>query len=353
LNTKPLNILSDDLDAVLDRTKPMWEGIRGSRIFIAGGTGFFGCWLLESFAWANEKLDLRASVTALTRNPDAFHRKAPHLCENPAIELLPGDVRTFDFPKGPFSHVVNAVVDSSSDNSLPNPLRMMDTVVTGTRRTLDLALSCGAEKYLYTSTGAIYGNPPQDMALIPETFFGDVECSDPARMYNETRRFAEMLCAVYASQSSLKVKTARGFAFVGPYLPLDGGFAAGNFIRDAMNGGPIIVKGDGSPLRSYLYAADLAEWLWTILFKGQSSRPYNLGSEEAISIRDLAYLVADVFGGVEVSITGNPNSGVAGNRYVPATERARSELGLEQRTSLRDSIERTVRWHKQRASMEE
>ncbi len=129
------------------------------------------------------------------------------------------------------------------------------------------------------------------------------------------------MAAVYHRQYGLPVKVARGFAFIGPYLPLDAHFAAGNFLRDGLRGGPIRVGGDGTPYRSYLYAADLAVWLWTLLFRGAPCRPYNVGGEEAVSIAELACCVAVHFGvGVQIARAATP--GRPAERYVPATRRA-------------------------------
>jgi dTDP-glucose 4,6-dehydratase len=149
-----------------------------------------------------------------------------------------------------------------------------------------------------------------------------------------------------ARQQGLEIKIARCFAFVGPRLPLDAHFAIGNFIRDGLRGGPVQVRGDGTPYRSYLYAADLAVWLWTILFRGQSGQPYNVGSEEALTIRELADVVAQTFQPARnVIIDKQPVPGAAVQRYIPSTRRAEKELDLQTRINLKDSIQRTIAWH--------
>src|ERR1017187_8329865 len=109
------NLIAEDLDHILDHTRDLWEELRGQRIFITGGTGFFGCWLLESFAWANRKLCLKASASVLTRNPGAMRSKAPHIFESPAIQIRQGDVRTFVPSGGEFSHVMHAASAGSAD----------------------------------------------------------------------------------------------------------------------------------------------------------------------------------------------------------------------------------------------
>ncbi|MBN2124206.1 MAG: NAD-dependent epimerase/dehydratase family protein [Deltaproteobacteria bacterium] len=339
------NSLEEDLNLVLEHTVDLWEELRGQRIFITGGTGFFGCWLLESFAWACDKLVLGAEAVVLTRRPESFAVKAPHLASHPSIRLVTGDVRSFSFPEGGFSHMIHA---ASLDARLNNrdPSLVLDTILNGTGRTLDFARRCGARKFLFTSSGAVYGKQAPDLARISEDCVPGAVAGETLPVYGRAKLQAEGMCALEAEKHGIDVKIARGFSFVGPYLPLDIHYAIGNFIRDGINGGPVRILGDGSARRSYLYAADLAVWLWTILFRGKTCRPYNVGSEEEISIEALAKEVTGVFEApLGIEIEGGPVQTGSGERYVPSTERARMELGLNALTALSEALRRTAGWH--------
>lgn len=341
-----MNPLAADLDHVLAHTRSLWEELRGQRIFIAGGTGFFGCWLLESFAWANDKLGLNASALVLTRNVESFRKKAPHLASHPAIQFQTGDICSFEFPKGNFSHIIHAATEASAKLIEENPLLMFDTIVEGTRRTLEFARHSGAKKILLASSGAVYGRQPSEVRHLSEDCTGGPDVAEARSAYGEGKRAAEMLCAIYAKQHGLEPKIARCFAFVGPYLPLDIHFAIGNFIRDSLAGVAIRINGDGTPLRSYLYAADLAVWLWTILFLGQPCRPYNVGSEIDLTIQEIARAVAVATRpAVAVLVAREPVPGKPVERYIPATQRAQIELGLKEHFGLAESIQRTLQWH--------
>jgi nucleoside-diphosphate-sugar epimerase len=341
------NPLSTDLHHILDHTRDLWEDLRGANLFITGGTGFFGCWLLESFIFANQQLDLKASASVLTRKPDSVKQALPYLMLNPGITLIKGDVRNFEFPKNEYSHIIHAATDASAKLNNENPLLMLDTIIEGTRHTLDFAIQCKAQKFLLTSSGAVYGKQPSDMTHIPEEYTNSPDTLDPKSAYGVGKRTAEQLCTLYEKQYGLSSTIARCFAFVGPYLPLDIHFAIGNFIRDAMNGGPIVIKGDGTPYRSYLYAADLAIWLWTILLRGESLRAYNVGSEENVTIAETASSVTrSVRSNISIEIHGKPNPLVPVERYVPSTKRAQTELNLYQHISLEDSIKRTILFHR-------
>jgi len=339
------NFLIDDLDSVLANTRDLWDELREQSIFLTGGTGFFGCWLLETLLWANDRLGLRVRATVLTRNPRAFEQKAPHLAGHPVVRMIAGDVRSFQFPTGRFSHVIHAATQSSAALNHEQPGLMFDTIVEGTRHCLDFALASGAQKFLLTSSGAVYGAQPPQMTHIAESFTGGPDPLDPNRAYAEGKRAAEMLCVLASRGSGLETKIARCFAFVGPWLPLDTHFAIGNFIRDAMRGGPIEVKGDGTPYRSYLYATDLAVWLWTILLRGQACHPYNVGGDQEITIADLADEVRKAINpSAKIHVAAQPRSASLPPRYVPATTRAKSELGLTATINPSEAIRRTAAW---------
>jgi len=338
----------EDLDHILAHTSGLWTAVQGQNVFITGGTGFFGCWLLESFLWANDQLSLGARVSVLSRSPGDLVTKAPHLANHPAVRLVQGDVRTFEYPAGGFPIVIHAATEASAKLNQENPLLMFETIVEGTRRTLEFARTHGTRQFLLTSSGAVYGKQPPEMTRIPEDYPGAPDLMDPDSAYAEGKRTAEMLCRLYAHQFGLEAKLARCFAFVGPHLPLDAHYAIGNFIRDALQGGPIRVNGDGSPLRSYLYAADLAIWLWTILLKGQTCRPYNVGSDESINIADLAALVRRVVNpALEITVARQPDSSQPPLRYVPSVERARNEMMLDDWIPLEEAIQKTVHWLKE------
>lgn len=242
--------------------------------------------------------------------------------------------------------MIHAATDVVAPATTAAPLDRYSAITDGTARTLDFATSHATRKFLLTSSGAVYGKQPSTLSHIPEDYAGAPDILTPASAYGEGKRASELMCALYAQQSAIEFKIARCFAFAGPGLPLDSNFAIGNFIRDAMRGGPIQIAGDGTPLRSYLYAADLAIWLWRILFKAPPLQAFNVGSEEAISIADLAHLTASTLNPqLRGHIAQQPVEGSSPLRYVPSTQRAQQQLNLRQTINLTESIRRTAAWH--------
>jgi dTDP-glucose 4,6-dehydratase len=240
------------------------------------------------------------------------------------------------------THVVHAAADSTNASRL-TPLERYDQIVTGTREVLDLAVRCGAQRFLLVSSGAVYGRQPHDLLRIPETYGGIADPLDVSSAYSVGKRAAEHLCRLYADRYGIEVVIARCFAFVGEDLPTDAHFAIGNFIRDALRSDAIVVRGSGQSVRSYLHQSDLVDWLLALLWHGKPDEAYNVGSDAEISIRELANLVRDIVSPHKpVQVLGSSQADTGPNRYIPEIDKIKRDLGVCVTFTLEKAIETTV-----------
>ena len=340
--------LADDLEEIFYRAGDFWEAFRDRRVFVTGGTGFFGKWLLESLVWADHHLSLGLRVVVLTRDPWRLKAELPHLAASRAISFITGDVRTFSFPDEKFAYVFHlATTSAEATFAGEGPLEKFTTSAYGTQRVLEFAARCGVEKFLLTSSGNAYGPARAPGALLAEDdrLAPDIECPESSAL-GEGKRASELLARIFSGTYGFEVKLCRCFSFIGPYLQTDLHYAAGNFIRDAVCGRPVQVKGSGRPLRSFLYPTDLIVWLLTLLFRGVSCRLYNVGSDEVVSIRELAEKIARASGG-SVVIEGDETRLATSSPdvYVPSISRITSELGVRREVSIETAIARTLAFH--------
>lgn len=287
-------------------------------------------------------------AVVLTRDVAAAHARFPYLSTRHDLRFIEGDVRNFAFPTGTFDHVVHAATEASAKLNEERPQEMLQSIIGGTRRVLDFSAQAGVRSLLLTSSGAVYGHQPASVTHLHEDHSGAPDPLLTTSAYGEGKRVAEHMCVVDGRLHGYEVKIARCFAFVGPGLPLDTHFAIGNFLADAMAARTIHISGDGRPLRSYLYAADLAAWLWTLLFRGTDGRAYNVGASVSISILDLARMISQIVMptvAVTVAKPAPPDNREPPPRYVPCVSRAAKELDLQTWTPLESAIQKTVRWH--------
>jgi len=324
-----------DIDHILRSAAGDFDALRSKSLFLTGGTGFFGKWLLGSLVAANDELDLDLKITVLSRDPAAFTRHYPQVDQVPALSFVQGHVADFSPVDARFDFILHAAADTTAVTTEAEERERTRTIVGGTQRMLDLAHKSGAQRLLNVSSGAVYGAFTSQLTGAKED---DYAAAQPLMPYAAAKREAEQLCA----ESNLDFVTARAFAFLGPHLPLDAHFAAGNFLRDAHRGGPIIVRGDGTALRSYLHPADLVVWLVRMLARGQRGRTYNVGSDETVTTAQLARLMAEaVQPKPEVIIQSAQPQGPQ-NIYLPDITRARTELNLDVAIPLPDAIARTL-----------
>jgi dTDP-glucose 4,6-dehydratase len=328
------SIPASDLDEIARLSAADLGALRGKKMFLTGGTGFFGKWLLAALLHANAKMDLGLELTVLSRDPEKFRRSRPEIADVPSLRWVRGHVADFPAQGIRPDFLVHAATDTTAVASEADENERARAIVSGTQRVLELAQQDGV-RMLNVSSGAVYGIATGKRDGARED---DYDAARPVTPYGLAKREAEALCM----ESRANVVTARAFAFLGPHLPLDAHFAAGNFLRDAMRGGPVLVRGDGTALRSYLYPTDLIVWLLRILVRGERGRAYNVGSNEAVSVAELAHLIAHaVQPKAEVTIQSTQPQGPQ-NIYLPNIARARADLGLGVTVPLRKAVKRTV-----------
>jgi nucleoside-diphosphate-sugar epimerase len=339
-----------DLAHVWAKARNSLSLLRGQTLFITGGTGLFGIWLLESIQYANEHHDADIKAVILTRNISKFFKTAPHLQNASFFTFIEGDVTNFVYPEGAFSYVIHAATEASDKLNKEHPLLMFNTITQGTRRVLKFAVEKRAQGFLFASSGAVYGKQPAELQQVPETYVSAPNPLLTTSAYGIGKLAAEHMSVLFHQQFALPIKIARCFAFVGPYLPLNTHFAIGNFIAQALKNEPIHILGDGSPFRSYLYMADLTAWLWTILCYGKAGEAYNVGSDQAICIEALANLVAtQVTPSLPIHIAQAKDAAIPAERYVPSIAKAQQELGLTQWITLPEALSRTLFWNQSHA----
>lgn len=319
------------------------QDLQGKHLLITGSTGFFGKWLLALVALLNRG-GAGIEVTAVSRAPERFLHDYPEYHRCGWIRWLQADVMTL--PQSPLERPVDLVIHAATD-TLPgahgDPIRIFDTILSGARNVMDLALVTGATRVLFTGTGAQYGviNPSRPALEISDSACNSLLASSG---YAEAKRAQETLAALYADRHGIEVVLTRCFAFSGPGLAMNAHFAIGNFIRDALNNESLVMQSTGRAVRSYLHGADLAVWLLTLLVKGQSGQAYNVGSDQGLSIAELARLVlARVAPQKAIVMPTVEQVGSQASYYVPDIQKAKA-LGLDVWTSLDQSIDSMVEW---------
>ncbi len=331
----------DELNLLARTLEPQLRTLAGASILITGATGWFGIWFLDLLCFADDVFKLGVRIVAVSREPQRFLARFRHFSD-PRIAWLKADVRHLKPPVAGFSHVIHGAADTCITPDADVSLQLFETIVEGTRRAL-AAAGPNCKGFLFLSSGAVYGPALRDCPR----YFEDQYVPSPAGAVNsgyaEGKRAAEQIC-VAAGSIGMPVRIARCFAFVGPHMPFDKHFAIGNFIADASSGRPIRVKSDGKPVRSYMYMTDLMRALIVILIDGAVARPYNVGSDVAVTVEQLAHCVDRIAGGSGVLIEGAASDPT--DRYVPDTGRLNRELRCQPEVALDAAVARTAGWYR-------
>lgn len=311
------------------------------RLLITGGTGFVGRHLLDQIAAGVGPCVLSDVVVTSRTQADVGHQ----------VEQVRWDVCDANLPDVEFDAIIHAATPASAEFNARAPRLMFDQIVVGARNVIEL---CERQRepprLLFTSSGAVYGEMPEHLSAWPEGSRLAANALDPKNAYASGKRAAETLFALAGNEGLCRPTIARLFTFSGRHLPLDRHFALGNFVRDALRGGPIRVLGDGIVIRSYLSGDDMAEWLLRALERELDlDMILHIGSNRPISILALANLVAERAANVlgerpNIELTDSPHFKTS-DIYLPSVTKTKALLGTRPRQSLTRSIDEMLRHH--------
>lgn len=281
-----------------------------STLLVIGGSGFFGKSILDAYwrgllvPWGINKIIIMArnATTTLKNYPELIYplninsERGGDL--NGVVELIDADISTCT--SLPFAeYVIHAAASTDARDYLSRPQIERENIQKGVSNFCDLAKKyLRKSKVLYVSSGAIYGQQPKDVVFLKEDApLLPIESLPLNKQdYAAAKRDGELLIKRLGADG-FNVIIARCFAFVGKYLPRDQHFAIGNFIDDGLNKRSIRIKAKNLVYRSYMYADDLILWLMTLAnMANDSCDIFNVGSDERISIHELAEKVANHFG---------------------------------------------------------
>lgn len=342
-NKRILNkIINQDSLFIASKSEEVIPELSGKKVLVTGGTGFFGKNLIHAISYINSKLKTPIKLWIMSRNPQNFLTSFES--DLNSINFIEADLENKLEFENDFQYIINAAIISGEELETLNPKEIEEKILKYSENIIDFAIRNKNTKVLHFSTGAVYGKLTKE-AYIETDALPKSYSKDNFGAYAKAKKISEELFLQAYKDYKLQYSICRCFSFIGPHLPLDRNFAAGNFINNIINNEDIIIKTDGSAVRSYLYSADFVVWALHLLVLGKNTEIYNLGSDQACSIRELAKLNAKNSNHeTEIKILGKKDKR-SNSIYLPSIEKACNQFKLAVWHDLETSIKRSLEWN--------
>jgi len=345
MNKNQIDFIKKDCEDTATWSLKLLNDLKNQKVYVAGGTGFMGSWIAEFISFLNDNYQFNASLIIVSRNTESFREEKKHLAHRKDIQFINKDVRNLNEIPSDCSYIIHAAASPDNRAHMSNPIETISTITKGTDNLIDSAFRLpNLKKFLYLSSGQVYGKCVSENEFISESDFGPLDCNKITSIYPEAKRLAEATCCAYSSQYKLPNVIARPFSFIGPYQSLSKPWAINNFINDALNNKTIRIIGNGEPVRSFMYPADLVVWILKILVSGKLNTAYNIGSPMGISLKDAAKKIVQIAQtNVNIDIRFNNNDS---NHFVPDITLCEKELGLKLNYDIDKTFRRSIEWFK-------
>jgi len=289
-------IINEDVEGLVSTFNYELKGLEGKKIFITGGKGFMGSYIIDVLAQFNKTSENPCKIITFDKSPVVKGSRLDHLLDDSNITFLKGDVgKPFDVPKD-INTIIHAASKSNTSSILKNPLETADANVQGVRNLLEYAKDNPVENFIFFSSVEIYGNPVKEFIPTPETYTGNVDVLSKFACYSESKRFSETLCSIFFREYNVPTKLLRIIHCYGPGMKNDGKVVS-DFYASAKKNKEIRLRDKGESKRSLCYIKDSIEGVFRVMFSGNSGEAYNIANDkELISIKDLGNKISKVIG---------------------------------------------------------
>lgn len=292
-------LYQEDLRLISSFKSIPWEDLKGSALLLSGATGMIGSLLADAVLYKDENEGLNCKVIALGRNEEKARKRFGHCWDSPFFQFVECDVNKAETMPTDVKadYVLHLASNTHPVAYATDPIGTITANIIGTQNMLDLAVRCGAKRFLFASSNEVYGENRGDTELFDESYCGYIDCNTLRAGYPESKRCGEALCQAYKKQKGMDVVIARLTRSFGPTLQLTDTKALTQFLKNGLNKENIVLKSAGTQYYSYTYSADAVTGLLTVLTKGENGEAYNVADQSCdIQLRDLAKMIADLSG---------------------------------------------------------
>ena len=337
-------VLEDDLKTIIAEDLS-WEKLKNKTVMITGASGMVGSYMLYVLLMLNDEKHYGIKVDAVMRNVN----KLPEEIRNREdVNVVVADV-TKDIPDvGDIDYIIHAASPASPLIMQNQPVETIAANTIGTFKTLELAKEKNAEGYLFISSREIYGQPDEGQEFFYENTYGFVDQLNPRSCYSEGKKAAETMCVCFHEEYGLNTKIARLAHTYGPGMSIYDGRVQADFLKNVYHNEDIVLKSEGTAVRTYTYIADAIAGMYRILLDSEDI-VYNIGNEAGkVSIRDLAEILVSIYPERGLKLVSDiPEGGTKGTAPytlgILSSEKLR-KLGWNPKYSVKDGFKRTLEY---------
>ena len=337
-------VLKEDLEQIIEE-KISWEKLKNKTVLITGASGMVGSYMLYVLLMLNDKYHYGIKVLAMLRN----EKKLPEeVRERDDVAIICHDVTKVFQYDGEIHYIIHAASPASPLIMQNHPVETIAANTIGTFNTLSLAKEKSSEGYLFISSREIYGQPDEGQEFFYEDTYGFVDQLNPRSCYSEGKKAAETMCVSFHAEYGLNTKIARLAHTYGPGMSIYDGRVQADFLKNVFQNEDIVLKSEGTAVRTYTYIADAIAGLYRILLDSEEI-VYNIGNEDGkVSIRELAEILVNIYPERGLKLVFDiPEGGTKGT--APYTlgilnSRKLRALGWTPRYSIREGFKRTLKY---------